>query len=116
MPSDFPWLDSYPEGIDWKTSINGESLAAMFDRAIARHRDRTAIEFLGKTISYGELDEKVDQAASGLAALGVKKGTHVGLLLPNCPGFVVFFFAILKCGGTVVNCNPLYTVEELEHQ
>ena len=44
------------------------------------------------------------------------KGTKVGLLLPNCPAFVIFYFGILKTGATVVNCNPLYTVEELDHQ
>ena len=58
----------------------------------------------------------IGKAACGLQSLGVGKDTRVGLLLPNCPAFVVYFFAILKTGATVVNCNPLYTVEELEHQ
>ena len=44
---------------------------------------------------------------------GVKKGTKVGLFLPNTPTFIVYFFAVLKAGGTVVNYNPLYTVSEL---
>ena len=58
----------------------------------------------------------VDRAAAGLAALGVTKGTKVGLFLPNSPTFVVFYFATLRAGGTVVNYNPLYTVEELTFQ
>jgi len=48
--------------------------------------------------------------------MGVAKGTKVGLFLPNCPTFIVYYFAILKAGGTVVNFNPLYTVEELTFQ
>src|SRR5262249_1183397 len=52
----------------------------------------------------------------GLQALGVKKGTKVGLLMPNCPTFIVYYFATLKAGGTVVNYNPLYTIEELTFQ
>lgn len=113
---EFPWLKGYPEGIDWKTSFSGESLADFFDRSAAQFADRTCVNFLGNTITYYELSQQVDKAACGLQSLGVRKGTKVGLLLPNCPAYPIFFFAILKAGGTVVNCNPLYTVEELDHQ
>ena len=58
----------------------------------------------------------VDRAAAGLQKLGVKKGTKVGLFMPNCPTFIVYYFATLKAGGTVVNYNPLYTLEELTFQ
>ncbi len=58
----------------------------------------------------------VDRAAAGLQKLGVKKGTKVGLFLPNCPTFIIYYFATLKAGGTVVNYNPLYTLEELTFQ
>jgi long-chain acyl-CoA synthetase len=58
----------------------------------------------------------VYRAAAGIAALGVAKGTKVGLFLPNSPTFIVFYYATLKAGGTVVNYNPLYTIEELTFQ
>ena len=58
----------------------------------------------------------MERATLGLQRLGVRKGTKVGLFLPNSPTFIVFFFAVLKAGGTVVNFNPLYTVAELTHQ
>jgi long-chain acyl-CoA synthetase len=58
----------------------------------------------------------VERAAAGLQKLGVKKGTKVGLFMPNCPTFIVYYFATLKAGGTVVNYNPLYTLEELTFQ
>ncbi len=58
----------------------------------------------------------VDQAAAGLQRLGVGKGTKVGLFLPNSPTFIVYYYAALKAGATVVNYNPLYTVEELTFQ
>ena len=114
--SDLPWLKSYPEGVNWKTSLSGESLAALFDRSVASFGENECIHFLGKTTSYKELSHLVNKAACGLQSLGITKGTKVGLLLPNCPAFAVYYFAILKVGATVVNCNPLYTVEELEFQ
>jgi long-chain acyl-CoA synthetase len=63
-----------------------------------------------------EIGRLVDEAAAGLQRMGVKKGSKVGLFLPNTPTFIVYFFAVLKAGGTVVNYNPLYTVSELTGQ
>ena len=77
---------------------------------------RPCTTFLGKTLTYREIGAQVDRATLGLQRLGVRKGTKVGLFLPNSPTFIVFFFAVLKAGGTVVNFNPLYTVAELTHQ
>jgi long-chain acyl-CoA synthetase len=48
--------------------------------------------------------------------MGVKKGTRVGLFMPNCPQYVMCYYAILKIGGTVVNFNPLYSGHEIAHQ
>ena len=58
----------------------------------------------------------MNHAAAGLQKIGVKKGTKVGLFLPNSPTYIVYYNAILKIGATVVNYNPLYTVEELAFQ
>jgi long-chain acyl-CoA synthetase len=112
----YQWLRSYPAGIDWNMSFRPEPLTAIMDRTVARHGSKVATDFLGGTMTYAQLGAAIDKAAKGLAALGVKPGVTVGLLLPNCPAFVVFYYAILKAGGTVVNFNPLYTVEELTGQ
>jgi len=47
--------------------------------------------------------------------LCIKKGYKVGLFMPNCPQFVISYYALLKIGAVVVNLNPLYTVSELKH-
>ena len=82
-------------------------------RDFPRHR---AIDFMGRSWRYAELDRAVNQAAKGLQALGVVPGTRVGLCLPNTPYSVIFFFATLRAGGIVVNFNPLYVERELAHQ
>jgi long-chain acyl-CoA synthetase len=58
----------------------------------------------------------VARAAKGLQQLGVKKGDRVGLFFPNTPFYLIFYFAILKIGGVVVNFNPLYAEREIQHQ
>ncbi|MFD0987606.1 long-chain-fatty-acid--CoA ligase [Methyloligella solikamskensis] len=91
-------------------------LTDMFDAAAERHSDQPCTYFMGKRLSYSEIAGLADRAAKGLQAMGVQKGSRVGLLLPNTPTFIVYYFAVLKAGGTVVNFNPLYSVEEIEFQ
>lgn len=110
------WLRSYPENIEWRQTFSPAPLHAILDQAVARHATRKATNFLGKSLTYAELGQLVERAAAGLQRLGVRKGTKVGLFLPNSPTFIVYYFAVLKIGGTVVNYNPLYTVEELAFQ
>ena len=85
-------------------------------RTVAEHGGRPAIEFLGRSWSYAQLGRLVDRTARGLQARHVGPGTKVGLCLPNTPYYVVFYYAVLRLGATVVNFNPLYVERELAHQ
>jgi len=49
-------------------------------------------------------------------SLGIQKGDRVGLILPNCPHYVIAYYAALRIGAVVVGNNPLYTQRELSHQ
>ena len=91
-------------------------VTTLLDRAVERFADSVAMDFLGRTWRYAELGRLVDRAAKGLQDLGVGFGTRVGLCLPNSPYSVIFFFAVLRAGGTVVNFNPLYVERELLYQ
>ncbi len=92
------------------------ALPRLFEAAVACFADRPAIDFLGRKFTYAELGRQVDRAALGLQKLGVRRGTRVGLCLPNTPYSVVAYFAILKLGGIVVNFNPLYVEREIAQQ
>nr|WP_176084533.1 long-chain fatty acid--CoA ligase [Martelella sp. HB161492] len=91
----------------------GLTLPSFLDAAVRRFSDRPAIEFFDRAYSYGEIGSRIDGFAAGLAALGVKKGTRLGLCLPNTPYSMICFFGALKAGAIIVNCNPLYTSREL---
>jgi long-chain acyl-CoA synthetase len=112
----YPWEAVYPEDVDWRAEIPVKPLHAVLDDAVARFPDNGCVEFLGKKYSYREIGRLVDCAAKGLQDLGVGKEVQVGLFLPNCPYFVVCYYAVLKAGGTVVNINPLYAEEEVLRQ
>lgn len=111
-----PWLKTYPADIAWNTTFSEKALTALLDGAVARFANHPAIDFLGRTFTYGEIGKLTDRAAKGFQSLGVKKGIKVGLFLPNCPQFIICYYAILKAGGTVVNFSPLYSEPELRHQ
>ncbi len=113
---DHAWLAHYPADIDWFRNYDAHPVFTLLDDAVARKPDQICTNFLGKTTSYNEISQLVQHAACGLAQAGVGRGSKVGLFLPNCPTFIVYYFAILKLGATVVNYNPLYSHEELVFQ
>lgn len=115
-PENLPWLRNYPEGVDWSQHFEAETAFAFLDEAVQKIPDNPFVEFMGRSFTYGEIGGLVERAARGFQSLGVKKGIHVGLFLPNCPQYVIAFYGILKAGGTVVNFSPLYSVPELMHQ
>ena len=112
----YQWLKHYPQKIDWHQKLTPAPLFELLDSAAAKYGSRPCTNFLGKVLTYREIARAVDRAAAGLQKLGVTKGTKVGLFMPNCPTFIIYYFATLKAGGTVVNYNPLYTLEELAFQ
>ncbi len=84
--------------------------------AAARDPKKACIRFQGASMTYGQVDDLSSRFATALVSLGVKKGDRVAIFLPNMPQFVLAYFGILKAGGVVVPCSPLYKAKELEFQ
>ena len=82
----------------------------------ARDPKRVCVRFQGASMTYGQVDELSSKFAAALVSLGVRKGDRVAIFLPNMPQFVLSYFGILKAGGVVVPCSPLYKAKELEFQ
>ncbi|MGD9598711.1 MAG: long-chain fatty acid--CoA ligase [Steroidobacteraceae bacterium] len=101
------WLKSYPPGVRWEIPIDPAPAWRILDEAAARWPDLPAMEFAGRKLRYAELQALVARAAAGLQRLGVRPGDRIGLYLPNCPHYVIAFFAALKVGAVVVNFSPL---------
>src|SRR5439155_1580635 len=80
----------------------------------AVHRpDEPATHFLGAELTFLDLKRRSDALAAALAGLGIVKGDRVGIMLPNCPQYIIAAFAILGLGAVVVNINPSYTAREV---
>ena len=111
------WLKSYPKGVPAEIDVNAyQSLAQVFDEAAAKFTSRNAYTCMGKSITFGELDDMSAAFGAFLQSRGLTKGDRVALMMPNVLQYPVCLFGVLRAGGTVVNVNPLYTPRELQHQ
>ena len=111
-----PWLKFYephvPEHIDYPET----TMPAVLEQTARKYPDHTALIFNNARITYREVNEAVDRFAAALQGLGVKKGDRVAIHLLNCPQFPIAYYAVLRIGGIVVPCNPVYTAREMTHQ
>jgi len=111
-----PWLKSYEPQVPPEVEIPQRSLHSNLEEAARQFPAGTALIYMNRKITYANLDALVSKFAAALAQLGVRKGDRVALYLPNCPQYIIAYYAALKAGAIVVPCNSLYVARELEHQ
>jgi len=91
------------------------NLAENLARTATAHPDRPALRLHETTLTYARLDELAGRAAGLMAALGVRPGDRVGLMLPNVLEFPVLFYGALRLGAIAVPMNPLLRGREIAH-
>ena len=112
-----PWFSAWPADVPRTLEPYPEvSAYAMLADSAARFPDRPATAFFGKRLTYGQLLAQVERFSGVLVSLGVKQGDRVGMLLPNCPQYIVTWYACQRIGAIAVGNNPLYTQRALEDQ
>ncbi len=109
-----PWLKNYDFWVPAEINPPRQPLYQILQIASTSFHDRPAVAFLGGQWTYGQIKVEVDRLAAGLSGLGIGKGDRVGIMLPNCPQYMVSFFAIIRLGAIVTNINPIYTPREVE--
>ena len=104
------------------------SISKLFDDAVAEHRDRIAlrlpipkerkrgrgIRLILNEVTYERLGEMVGRLATALGELGVAKGDRVALIAKPRSAWATSFYAILRCGATVVPLDPELQAGEIE--
>jgi long-chain acyl-CoA synthetase len=108
-----PWLRHYDYWVRPHLSYPGRPLSDILDAAAIDLPDRPATWFLGAQLTFLDLKRRSDALAVALSGLGIVQGDRVGIMLPNCPQYIIAAFAILRLGAVVVNVNPSYTAREV---
>ena len=91
------------------------TVADLVTRAAERAGDRPALLSGPATLTWAELDELVDRAASALRGLGLAPGDRIVLQLGNSVDFPALYFGALRAGLVAVPANTGYTGPELTH-
>ena len=111
-----PWIASYADGVPEDLPPITGSLVDIVATSAREHPDAPALEFFGRTVSYQQLQDRIERAAAYLRDAGVRRGDRVAIVLPNCPQHIVAFYAVLRLGAVVIEHNPLYTPREMRKQ
>ena len=108
-----PWLKHYDYWVRPHLSYPTRPLHEILSTTATEMPDAPATAFLGAMLSFDEIRKRADRMTAVLLRLGVEKGDRVGIMLPNCPQYIIAAFATLRLGAIVVNVNPVYTAREL---
>jgi acyl-CoA synthetase (AMP-forming)/AMP-acid ligase II len=79
------------------------------------HPDRDVFVFPESRRTYAEMVQRATDVGRGLVALGIGKGDHVGILMPNCMDFLDVWFGISFIGAVAVPINARFKSRELGH-
>jgi len=111
------WLKTYPPGVPADIDVSQyASTVDMMEESFQKFADRSAFSFMGKEMSYRQIEELSRTFGVYLQGLGLAKGDRVAVMMPNVLQYPIAVAGILRAGYTLVNVNPLYTARELEHQ
>ncbi|MEM4090044.1 MAG: long-chain fatty acid--CoA ligase, partial [Thermoplasmatales archaeon] len=109
------WLKSYDSGVPYEIQCNEAKPYDFLKNSPEKVPDRDALVFFNFKLSYRDLKKNVDSFSSYLKSLGVNKGDRVAIDLPNCPQYVIAFYAINKMGAIVVQISPTYFEVEINN-
>lgn len=115
-PSPDVYKASYPKAISWDADMPCHPVFDMLENTAKSFGTHAAFDFMGHRMTWGDVYESSLKLARALQDKGIGKGMRVGLFLPNCPYFLIGYYAIARTGATIVNFNPLYSERELAHQ
>jgi len=110
------WEKKWPKETPRHIDYDELPLAELLRNTAKKYPESQAIYFEGFRMTYKELDTLVDQFATGLSKLGIKKGDVVGIDLPNVPQYVIAHWAILRLGATSNPILPVNRFVEIVHQ
>jgi long-chain acyl-CoA synthetase len=106
----------WPEGVPFNNSFEEKSLNEFLDEQVEKYSDMNFIWFLDSWITYRKFQGFVKSFAIALTNQGIQKGDVIALHLPNCPQYIVAYYAITRIGAIATGINPTYQPMEILHQ
>jgi long-chain acyl-CoA synthetase len=116
--AEFPWYKSYPDFVPKTIDASiYTSIPDLVNKSVQKYSNAVAFQNMDKTLTFAEIGAMSDAFAWYCQhELKLKKGDRIAIQMPNLMQFPIACFGALKAGLIVVNTNPLYTPEEMQHQ
>ena len=111
-----PWLKNYDKHVPTHLKFESKTFCEAFRETVEKYPDKAAVIYLGKVLTFRELDLLSNQLAHYLKKSGLTPGMVVGLNLPNLPVHFIAVLAIQKADCVSSGLSPLLTSSELVHQ
>ena len=112
-----PWLQIYPAGMPANIDPSQyPRLLDMLEDCFQKYSDLPAFVFMGKTLTFAEVDQMSRNFGAYLQSRGLRPGDRIALMMPNLIQYPIALFGALRAGLILVNTNPLYTPREMKHQ
>ncbi len=109
-----PWHRHYDYNVPTTIRYPRLAIPELLGIPSSAYPDKAALSFYGTEMTFWELRQQILRMANALGKLGVQKGDRVGIHLPNCPQYMIAYYAVLSLGALVVNLNPMSTAEEIK--
>lgn len=114
--AEMPWLKFYDQHVPPNLQYPDTTFVQLFREAVEQCAEKTALYYMGTSITFGEIDILSNKFAHFLEESGMELGDVVGVNLPNIPAFYIAVIGIQKAGCVLSGVSPLLTPEELEYQ
>jgi len=111
-----PWLKHFDEHVPHSLDYPEKTYAEVFREAAAYIPTKVAVYYMGRGITYHELDNLSNRFARFLKKNGLNPGDTVGVHLPNIPAYYISIIGIQKAGCVLTGVSPLQQPNELECQ
>ena len=113
---DQPWMINWPEEVPRHIDYPEITLGEFIAQTSKQYPDSQAIWFEGWRCTYKELNQMINQFATTLSKMGIKKGDVVAIDLPNTPQFIIAFYGICRIGAIANPIIPLNRFVEIVHK
>ncbi len=114
--SEKPWLKNYDKNVPATLEYEEKTFTEKFRETVGKYPDKPALLYMGKKITFREIDLMSNQLAAYLIKSGLKPDEVVGLHMPNVPAQYIAVVAVQKAGCVSTGLSPLLTPVEMEHQ
>ncbi len=110
------WLKHYDNHVKPTLDYEEKSFVEKFTEVVAKYPQKTALIYMGRQITFEELDSLSNRLANYLIEIGLQPDDVVGLHLPNVPAHYIGIVAVQKAGCVSTGLSPLLTSSEMKHQ